>query len=72
MPVANETDGDVNRLSFKGCLRILQARLPECDSSAPIRLEQWYRLLMEEKALVHIEPRRNGVPPRVIKGKMSK
>jgi hypothetical protein len=63
---------DVDRLSFTGCLRILQARLPECDSSSPICLEQWYRLLLEEMAQERTEPRRNRVNPRVIKRKMSK
>jgi hypothetical protein len=63
---------DVDRLSFTGCLRILQARLPECDSATPVRLEQWYRLLMEEMAQERIEPRRNRVNPRVVKRKMSK
>ena len=46
---------DVDRLSFSGCLRILQARLPECDSSTPIRLEHWYRLLLQEMAQERIE-----------------
>ena len=72
LEAANEGQLDVDRLSFTGCLRILQARLPECDSSAPIRLEQWYRLLLEEMAQERIEARRNRVNPRVIKRKMSK
>jgi hypothetical protein len=63
---------DVDRLSFTGCLRILQARLPECDSSTPARLERWYRLLLEEMAQERTEPRRNRVNPRVVKRKMSK
>jgi hypothetical protein len=63
---------DVDRLSFTGCLRILQARLPECDSSTPIRLAQWYGLLLEEMAQERIAPRRNRANPRVIKRKMSK
>lgn len=63
---------DVDRLSFTGCLRILQARLPECDSSTPMSLDQWYRLLLEEMVQERIEPRRNRVNPRVIKRKMSK
>jgi hypothetical protein len=72
LEAANEAQLDVDRLSFTGCLRILQARLPECDSSTPIRLEQWYRLLLEEMAQERIEPRRNRVNPRVVKRKMSK
>jgi hypothetical protein len=72
LEAANENELDVDRLSFTGCLRILQARLPECDSSTPIRLEHWYRLLLEEMALERIELRRNRVNPRVVKRKMSK
>jgi hypothetical protein len=72
LEAAKEEDLDVDRLSFTGCLRILQARLPECDSSTPIRLEQWYRLLLQEMAEERIEPRRNRGNPRVVKRKMSK
>lgn len=72
LEAAKEDELDVDRLSFTGCLRILQARLPECDSSTPIRLEHWYRLLLEEMAQERIEPRRNRVNPRVVKRKMSK
>jgi hypothetical protein len=72
LEAAKEDNLDVDRLSFTGCLRILQARLPECDSSTPIRLEQWYRLLLHELASERIEPRRNRVNPRVVKRKMSK
>jgi hypothetical protein len=72
LEAAKEENLDVDRLSFTGCLRILQARLPECDSSTPTRLEQWYRLLLQEIADERIEPRRNRVNPRVIKRKMSK
>lgn len=72
LEAANESQFDVDHLSFTGCLRILQARLPECDNSTLIRLEQWYRLLLEEMAQERIEPRRNRVNPRVVKRKMSK
>jgi hypothetical protein len=72
LAAAKEDHLDVDRLSFTGCLRILQARLPECDSSTPIRLEDWYRLLLEEMAQERIEPRRNRGNPRVVKRKMSK
>lgn len=72
LEAAREENLDVDRLSFTGCLRILQARLPECDSSTPITFERWYRLLMEEMAQERIEPRRNRVNPRVVKRKMSK
>lgn len=70
---AAQTDNvDVDCLSFTSCLRILQARLPECESSTPVGLEQWYRLLLEEMAQERIEPRRNRANPRVVKRKMSK
>jgi hypothetical protein len=72
LEAAQEENLDVDRLSFTGCLRILQARLPECDSATPTRLEQWYRLLLEEMAQERIEPRRNRINPRVVKRKMSK
>jgi len=72
LEAAEQEDLDVDRLSFTGCLRILQARLPECDSSTPARLDQWYGLLLEELAQERIEPRRNRVNPRVVKRKMSK
>jgi hypothetical protein len=69
---AKEDNIDVDRLSFTGCLHILQARLPECDSSTPTSLEHWYGLLLTEMAQERIEPRRNRVNPRVVKRKMSK
>jgi hypothetical protein len=72
LEAAKEDQVDVDRLSLTGCLRILQARLPECDNSTPIRLEHWYRLLLDEMAQERIEPRRNRVNPRVVKRKMSK
>jgi hypothetical protein len=70
--VARTANLDVDRLSFTGCLRILQARLPECDSSTPAGREQWYGLLLAEMAEERTEPRRNRVNPRVVKRKMSK
>jgi hypothetical protein len=72
LEAAQQENRDVDRLSFTGCLRILQARLPECDSSTPLRMEQWYRLLLAEMVQERIEPRRNRVNPRVVKRKMSK
>ena len=63
---------DVDRLSFTGCLRVLQARLPECESSSPVGVERWYRLLLAELADERIAPRRNRTNPRVVKRKMSK
>ena len=52
---------DVDRLSFTGCLHILQARLPECDSTTPQRLDEWYQLLLEEMARERTDPRPNRV-----------
>ena len=69
---AHTVDLDVDRLSFTGCLRILQARLPECDTATPQSLERWYECLLWEMAQERIEPRRNRVNPRVVKRKMSK
>lgn len=69
---AKEENLDVDQLSFTGSLHILQARLPECDSSTPGTLEQWYRALLAELAQERTEPRRNRVNPRVVKRKMSK
>jgi Insertion element 4 transposase N-terminal/Transposase DDE domain len=69
---AKKENIDVDRLSFTGCLQILQGRLPECDSSTPLGLEDWYRLLLEEMAQERIGPRGNRVNPRVVKRKMSK
>jgi transposase IS4-like protein/DDE family transposase len=72
LEAAHAEDLDVDRLSFTGCLRILQARLPECDSATRVGLEQWYDLLLAEMAQERLPPRRNRVNPRVVKRKMSK
>jgi hypothetical protein len=63
---------DADRLGFSGCLRILQARLPECDTRTPMGLDQWYALLLQEMVDEQIGPRRNRVNPRVVKRKISK
>jgi hypothetical protein len=63
---------DVDRLSFTGCLRILQCRLPECDSRTSVSFEAWYRAVLWELRQEQIPPRRNRINPRVIKRKMSK
>jgi len=62
---------DVDRLSFVGCFRILQCRLPECDSRTPASLQHWYQALLAELRSEQIGPRRNRIHPRVIKRKMS-
>jgi hypothetical protein len=69
---AQTVDLDVDRLSFTGCLRILQTRLPECESSTPQSLQRWYECLLREMSQERIEPRRNRINPRVVKRKMSK
>jgi hypothetical protein len=63
---------DVDRLSFTGSLRILQCRLPECDSRTPATMKAWFEALLNELREERIEPRRNRINPRVIKRKMSK
>jgi hypothetical protein len=63
---------DVDRLSFTGCLQILQCRLPECDSRTTESFATWYEDLLSEMRQEQIGPRRNRINPRVIKRKMSK
>lgn len=63
---------DVDRLSFVGCFRILQCRLPECLGSTEQQLEEWYQNLLWEMRQETIAARRNRINPRVIKRKMSK
>lgn len=58
--------------SFVGCFRILQCRLPECDSRTPATLQQGYEALLSELRTETLPPRRNRINPRVIKRKMSK
>ena len=50
LEAAKQENQDADRLSFTGCFQILQGRLPECQSSTPTELKQWYRLLLEEMA----------------------
>jgi hypothetical protein len=63
---------DVDRLSFTGCFRILQCRLPECHSTKPPEMQKWLEALLAEMLDERTEPRRNRINPRVIKRKMSK
>jgi hypothetical protein len=63
---------DVDRLSFVGCFRILQCRLPDCIGKTTQTLDDWYEGLLWEMRQEIIEPRRNRINPRVIKRKMSK
>ena len=72
LQAAEEVDMDVDRLSFAGCFRILQCRLPECDDRTSSSLARWYRSLLAEFREEIIPPRRNRINPRVIKRKMSR
>jgi hypothetical protein len=69
---AQEAGIDVDRLSFVGCFRILQCRLPECNVSSRQAFDAWYRALLTEIREEQTDPRRNRINPRVIKRKMSK
>jgi hypothetical protein len=69
---ARAVEFDVDRLSFSGCFRILQCRLPECDSRTTATLTQWYEALLAEMRIEQNDGRRNRINPRVIKRKMSK
>ena len=72
LEAAQQESLDVDRLSFTGCLQILQVRLPECDSITPQGLNRWYQLLLDEMAQQRLELRCNRVNPRVVKRNMSK
>jgi len=69
---AREEGLDVDRLSFTGCFRILQCRLPECDARTPSTFLFWLKLLLSEMREERLPPRRNRINPRVIKRKVSK
>ena len=69
---AESTGIDVDRLSFTGCFRILQCRLPEYDARGGASLAEWYDGLLSEFCEENIGDRRNRINPRVIKRKMSR
>lgn len=69
---ARQEQMDIDRLSFVGCFRILQCRLPECIGTTAQTLDEWYECLLWELRQEVIEARRNRTNPRVIKRKMSK
>ena len=50
LEAANEGQLDVDRLSFTGCLQHPASALAGMRRLHAIRLEQWYRLLLEEMA----------------------
>lgn len=72
LEAAEEVQMDVDRLSFTGCFRILQCRLPECDARTNASMDAWYQALLSELREETIGPRRNRINPRVIKRKMSR
>lgn len=63
---------DPDRLSFTGCFRILQCRLPECHPQSTASMANWYEALLEELQAEQIAPRSNRTNPRVIKRQVSK
>jgi hypothetical protein len=65
---------DPDRLSFTGCLQILQCRLPECVAPTPADLQAWYEVLLWEMSRERTDDpvRRNRINPRVVRQKMSK
>jgi hypothetical protein len=59
---------DTDRLSFTGCLQVLQCRLPECDRRTPQSFAAWCAGLLDEMGRERTDPaRRNRINPRVIK-----
>jgi hypothetical protein len=72
LAAASEVGLDTDRLSFLGCLQILETRLPEYREQTTATWAGWYRSLLWEMSQEVIEPRRNRANPRVIKRKMSK
>jgi hypothetical protein len=68
---AREEALDVDRLSFTGCFRILQCRLPECDTHSSETFNAWLKSLFREMREEHVPPRRNRINPRVIKRQIS-
>jgi hypothetical protein len=65
---AGTASADPDRLSFSGCLRVLQCRLPEAPQQS---VEAWYGGLLQELRRQRLRPRRERWYPRVIKRKMS-
>lgn len=65
---------DPDRLSFTGCLQVLQCRLPECPTHSPRALSDWYEGLLWalSQKRTDDEVRRNRINPRVVRVKMSK
>ena len=72
LEAAQDIQLDADRLSFTGCFRILQCRLPECDGQSASDVQNWYRAVLQEMREEILPPRRNRINPRAIKRKMSK
>lgn len=72
LAAAEPQELDVDRLSFTGCFRVLQCRLPECDVRTPHTFTAWHQHLLAELREELLPPRRNRINPRVIKRKMAK
>lgn len=72
LAAAGPEELDVDRLSFTGCFRVLQCRLPECDARTANAFTAWHQRLLAELREERLPPRRNRVNPRVIKRKMAK
>jgi hypothetical protein len=68
---AAQEELDPDRLSFLGCLHLLQTRMPECPGEEQARAD-WMETLLTELGKERIEPRRNRINPRVVRVKMSK
>ena len=63
---------DPDRLSFTGCFRVLQCRLPDCRPQNAAAIQDWYQNLLLEFQEQQIPERANRTNPRAIKRKLSK
>ncbi len=65
---------DPDRLSFAGCFRILQLRLPEVAAAPKEAWRAWYDVVLWEMGQERTDDtvRRNRINPRVVRQKMSK
>lgn len=69
---ATTVGDDPDRLSFTGCLQVLQCRLAECQPNSPTAFAGWLQSLLWEMSRERTEPRRNRINPRVVKQKVRK
>ena len=63
LEAAQDIQLDADRLSFTGCFRILQCRLPECDGQSASDVQNWYRAVLQEMREDILPPRRNRINP---------